>query len=303
VSSPSRQSSWRADLTLAGIAFIWGTTFVLVKAALADVSTMCFLALRFTVAAACLAPLVFRTPPSELFSGLAGGAAAGIFLTLGYVLQTYGLLYTSAANSGFLTSLYVVLVPLLTAAFYRKWPRTIDLAGIAIAGSGILLLTYPKTAGEFGFNRGDLLTIGCALAFALHLMVLGYYSRRRAMEPVAFAQVACTAILSSAALTLEPPQIHWSGRLIFALVLTGVAATALAFVLQTWAQRHTSNTRAAVIFSLEPVFAFITAVVAGGERVTRASMAGGGLIVAGILLVELYPKWRGEPGPEVVSEL
>ena len=150
-----------------------------------------------------------------------------------------------------------------------------------------MLLTLPGLRNHFHFNRGDLLTIGCAVAFAGHLLVLGYFSARFRYEAVAFGQIACVAILSSFALFFEPAAVRWSPSLLIAIAVTGLLATALAFILQTWAQQYTSATRVAVIFSLEPVFALITAVVAGGEQLLWSSVCGGALILAGILLVEL----------------
>lgn len=281
---------WKADLALAGVALLWGTTFVVVKQALAEISTLYFLALRFSLASVCLLPTLvpaFRQEPSRIWRGLRGGAIAGAFLWLGYVLQTFGLKYTSAGNSGFLTGLYIVLVPIISAVLYRRWPQISELTGIAIAGIGIVLLTFPSLDQNLHLNRGDLLTIGCAVAYAFHLLVLGYFSRRERFEAVTIGQIACVALLSFAFLPLDPPGAHWSSSLVFAIILTGFFATALTFIGQTWAQQYTTPTRTALIFALEPVFALATAVFIGGERTTVSALTGGALILAGILIVEL----------------
>ncbi len=287
---------WQADLTLAVIALIWGATFVVVKRALTEISTMYFLTVRFGLASFCIllmfAPAYRRAGSRAVWRGLQGGAAAGVFLWLGYVLQSFGLKYTSAGNSGFLTGLYIVLVPLISACLYRTWPQMVELVGIAVATIGIVLLTIPSLDRNFHLNRGDLLTIGCAVAFAFQLLVLGYYSQRERFEAVALGQIACAAILSALSLGIEPARAVWSSSVIFAVVLTSLFATALAFVLQTWAQQYTTATRTALIFALEPVFALITAVLAGGERLTLAAVCGGGLILAGIVAVELKPARR-----------
>lgn len=287
---------WQADLTLAIIALIWGATFVVVKRALTEISTMYFLALRFGLASLCIwlifVPAYRRAGSRAVWRGLQGGAAAGVFLWLGYVLQSFGLKYTSAGNSGFLTGLYIVLVPLISAGVYRTWPHAIELIGIAIATIGMVLLTIPSLDRNLHLNRGDLLTIGCAVAFAFQVLVLGYYSQRERFEAVALGQISCAAILSLLSLGIEPPRAVWSGGLIFAVVLTSFFATALAFVLQTWAQQYTTATRTALIFALEPVFALITAILAGGEKLTLAAVCGGGLILAGIVAVELKPARR-----------
>ncbi len=284
---------WQADLALAIVALVWGTTFVVVKNALTEISTLYFLTLRFALASLCMLlmflPAFRRSAPGAIWRGLRGGATAGIFLWLGYVLQSLGLKYTSAGNSGFLTGLYIVLVPLISAAVYRRWPQARELIGIAVASAGMAVLTLPSLDGRFHMNNGDLLTVGCAVAFAFHLLILGYYSQRERFEAVALGQIACAALLSTISLAVEPPKAVWSTAVILAIVLTAVFATALAFALQTWGQQYTTATRTALIFALEPVFALVTAVVAGGEALTAAAVSGGALILAGILTVELKP--------------
>lgn len=288
--SPAR---WQADLALAFVALVWGTTFVVVKHALLDISTMYFLALRFCVASVCMlvmfVPAFRRAGRRQVIQGLRGGAAAGLLLWLGYVLQTLGLKYTSAGNSGFLTGLYIVFVPLISAAIYRRSPLLSELAGISVATVGMALLTIPSMEHSFRLNRGDLLTIACAVAFAFHLLVLGYFSQRERFEAVALGQIACAAVLSMISLVIERPVAHWNANVLFSILVTGVFATALAFALQTWGQQYTTATRTALIFALEPVFALLTAVSIGGEQLTREAVFGGGLILAGILAVELKP--------------
>jgi drug/metabolite transporter (DMT)-like permease len=276
---------------LALVAFIWGSTFVIVKQALPDVSTVYFLFLRFSLASVCMfilfAAAFRKMTRRELWSGLGAGALAGVFLWLGFILQTLGLKYTTAGNSGFLTGLYIVLVPIIGAAILRKRPTSLEIAGIGVAAAGMVVMTFPSLAANFNMNRGDLLTIGCAVAFAFHLLTVGYYSQRRKTEALALGQVACAALLSGCSLRLEPLHIVWNHAVILALLVTAIFATAAAFAIQTWAQRYTTPTRTALIFSLEPVIALVTAVVAGGETVTAYAIAGGALILTGILAVEL----------------
>ena len=292
IEAPSR---WRADATLGVVALIWGTTFVVVKSSLLQISAVYFLTLRFWIAAGCMAVLFARpfrlAGRKPVLAGLKGGAIAGIFLWSGYILQTFGLKYTSAGKSGFITGLYIVLVPLVGAAIYRKRPHLSEVVGILVATTGLVLLTIPSLT--LRFNVGDLLTLGCAVAFAFHLLILGHYSQRERYEAVALGQILCAALLSTAALLWEPACVTWSPNVVFGIVLTGVFATALAFGLQTWGQRYTSATRTALIFALEPVFALATAVAFGDEPVTKPGLAGAALILAGILVVELKPiGWR-----------
>ena len=283
-----RPARWQADCALAVVALVWGTTFVLVKQAITHISALYFLSLRFSLASLCLLVIFipsFRSMSTrELLAGLRGGFTAGVFLWIGYVLQTFGLRYTSAANSGFLTGLYIVLVPLIGSVVYRQKPALRELAGLAVAAAGMVIMTLPTSGTRFSINLGDSLTIACAVAFAFHLLVLGHFSKREKVEAVALGQLSCAALLSTASLMVEKPVAVWSPIVAFSIVITAVFATALAFALQTWGQKHTTSTRTALIFALEPVFALMTA-IAVGEPARWPAIVGGALILAGILAV------------------
>jgi drug/metabolite transporter (DMT)-like permease len=288
---------WKAELVLVAIAFIWGATFVVVKEALADVSTLLFLAIRFSLAA-CLLALVLR----RRYSGrhdwggiLRGGLVAGGLLFLGYATQTAGLRHTTASRSAFLTGLYIVLVPFFSALVLRNRPRWTDLLGAAVATAGTALLS--AGGGAAGWNVGDTLTVACAFAFAAHMVSVEQFSRLMSTEVLSILQVAVVAAGSLATCAwLEPPRLAWSGQLVFALLLTAVFATALSFYLYTWAQRQTTANRAAVLLATEPVFAGLTAWAVAGEAWTAAGLAGAALILGGILVVELKPAPRlGHP--------
>jgi drug/metabolite transporter (DMT)-like permease len=277
----------RAEFALASVAFLWGATFVVVKGALDDISTFLFLAIRFSLASLLLAfwlrARLFRRSPVAW----RGGALCGVLLFLGYALQTTGLRWTTASNSAFITGLYVVLVPLLASLVYRIRPRMVELAGAALAAAGTALLSGGLPAD---WNRGDLLTAGCAVAFAAHILAVERYSRRMDFERLSLMQIVSVAVLSwAAAAWIEPARIVWTPRLVWALAATSVLATALSFVLYTWAQGQTSAARAALIFALEPVFAGVVAWAAAGESWTAVTLAGAALILAAIVLVELKP--------------
>jgi drug/metabolite transporter (DMT)-like permease len=284
---------WQADLSLALVALVWGSTFVVVKRALTEISTVYFLALRFGLASVCMLlifmPAFIRAGRATVRKGLQGGAAAGLLLWLGYLLQTFGLKFTTAGKSGFLTGLYIVLVPPLGALVYGRWPQFRELAAIVIAGTGMVVMTFPSLSGKMAVNLGDLLTIGCAVAFAGHILVLSHYAKRGQVQAVALGQILTAALLSTGSLLLERPAATWSSKVIFALVLTAIFATAVAFAIQTWGQRYTTATRTALIFALEPVFALATAVLVGNEPLTASALTGGALIMTGVLAVELKP--------------
>jgi drug/metabolite transporter (DMT)-like permease len=286
----------RAEAALIVNTLIWGSTFVVVKHALRDVSPVLFLALRFSLATAALTVL-FRgswSHPRQPRWSLTGGALAGVFLFSGYAFQTIGLQFTSAPKSAFLTGLTAVMVPVLSVLVYRHRPRLMEAGGVAAATCGMGLMTLP--GADAGINRGDLLTIVCAMCYAAHIMVLSRYSQAGSIELISIAQIAVSALLAWTLYRwIDTPRILWSRGVVAAIVITGLLATALAFTFQAWAQQYTTSTRTALIFMLEPVFAWITSYLLTGESLTARAAGGAVLILAGILLVELKSALVAEP--------
>ncbi|HEV8042254.1 MAG TPA: DMT family transporter [Bryobacteraceae bacterium] len=288
---PSRQtpSRWSVDLSLIAVALIWGTTFILVKQALAGVSTLLFLTLRFAFASVALA-LIFRGEfrKVNIRSALRGGLIAGVFLFSGYVLQTFGLKYTSASKTGFLTGLYIPLVPLFSSVIYKKIPKMSEVMGVLAAFTGMALMTIQRSFLDIGM--GDILVAGCAVAYAFHILVLGRFAGSANLGVLTVVQIGTAAVLSAGTFWwAEPVHIQWSTGLWIALAVTSLLATALAFAVQTWAQRYSSPTRTALIFSMEPLFAWATSYVVAGEVLSKRAALGGVFILAGILMVELKP--------------
>lgn len=295
----------KADLALALVSFIWGATFVVVQAALVDASPLVFVLLRFALAAALLF-VIFRRRGSLREPGMArAGMVLGFFLAAGYAFQTIGLKYTTPAKSAFITALSVVMVPLVLVLVFRRRLRAVAVAGVGTATVGLYYLTVP--AGEFTISRGDLITLFCALAFAGHIVAIGHYAPRHSVAGLAVWQVAAGLVWTAVALPLtaaaglEAPRLAWSPRLAGALLVTAVLATALAFSIQTWAQRFTSATHTALLFSLEPVFAALSSYLLLGELLSGRGWLGAGLILAGVLLAELPgaapPVMPGAPSP------
>jgi drug/metabolite transporter (DMT)-like permease len=287
-----KPSGWLVDLSLVGVCLIWGATFILVKRALEDISTLLFLTLRFTVAAAVLALIFraqFRSP--NLRSSLRAGILAGLCLFSGYVLQTFGLKYTSASKTGFLTGLYIPLVPLFSGVIYRKSPRFSELCGVVTAFAGTVLMTIQTNLMDI--NRGDLLVAGCAVMYAFHILLLGRFASSANLGILIVTQIATGMGVGAGTFWwAEPVRLHWTVNVWVALIVTSLFATALAFSVQTWAQRWSSPTRTALIFSMEPVFAWGTSYVLAGEVLSRRGTFGAVLILAGILLVEVKPSRR-----------
>jgi drug/metabolite transporter (DMT)-like permease len=273
---------------------------VLVKGALRDASPLLFNLLRMVIATAVLAVIYHRDLRRLKRSYLVGGAMVGLCLAAGYSFQTAGLARTTPAKSAFITGLIVVMVPLLCAipalrtATMRR-PSLSAFAGAALAFAGILLLTTPAhtpwAALLRSINSGDLLTLLCALGFALHVLALAHVSPRLPLGALAVLQLAfCTLVMAIALPLFEHPRLNLSPRLIVALLIAGVLATAVAFTVQSWAQQRISAARTALILALEPVFAFLTSYLFFGERLSARASLGALLILGGIAFTELLPQ-------------
>ena len=279
----------RAELALAGNAAIWGATFVLVKGALGNISPALFLALRFSVATVALLALfrgVWKGPVS--WKAVAGGAITGIFLYSGFLLQTLGLRLTSPPKSAFITGLSTVVVPLLAALVYKLRPQVSEVVGVLVATAGMGLMTLEGDIGSVG--RGDWLTFACAIAFAAHIVTLGHFSEQMSFELLSVLQVGSAAVVAVLlSRWVEIPQVQWRPMVVWGIIITGLLATALAFTVQAWAQHYTSSTRTALIYALEPVFAWMTSYFITGESLSGRAATGAALILGGVVLVEMKP--------------
>ncbi len=300
-----------ADLALLLVVAIWGATFVMVKDAVTNFPVFAFLAVRFSLAALTLLPLAWREtsapwPDRRL---LVQGGLMGLALLAGYGLQTMGLRYTTPAKAGFITGLSVALVPVASALFLRRPPTRAAVAGVALATIGLALLSLPdltaslSQAGQargtgnadLNVGLGDLLVLGCAVSFAAQVVLTAAFAPRQSAMRLAAVQIATVAAMSGAiAIGWEQPWPAMGGQALFAAAFTGVLATSFAFATQTWAQRFTSPTHTALIFSLEPVFAALFSFLLIGEMLTGRAMLGSALILIGMLVAELGDLiWQG----------
>jgi drug/metabolite transporter (DMT)-like permease len=285
-----------AEALLVWNALIWGATFVVVKSALAGISPLYFLALRFSLATIALLVL-FRGvgKGARDWKSVGAGVLIGSLLFAGYLTQTLGLRLTSAPKSAFITGLCSVLVPVLAAVVYRIRPQVAEVAGLLVATVGMALMTLHGSIGAI--SRGDLLTLACAFAFAAHIVTLGHYSGTVSFELLSVTQIATSAVWSWALLWwMEKPHVEWRPSVVCAILVTGLLATALAFTIQAWAQRYTTSTRTALIYMLEPVTAWLTSYFLTGEGLSGRAAAGAGLILGGVVLVEVKP-WASRPHP------
>jgi drug/metabolite transporter (DMT)-like permease len=282
--------SSRADLALLLATFFWGATFVVVKEALNHSSALLFIAVRFTIATLIVALLMRRhLKPGPLWADSARcGVLAGGCLFLGYAFQTVGLRYTTPTKSAFVTSLLVVMVPLLGALIYRSVPLPAERAGVLLSVAGLGLLTLRTE--DLRPSAGDVITFGCTVAYAAHILVVGRFAGRTRFQQVAVIQLGVCAVLAWLAFpVVEEPFFRSSPSLWFAILVTAVFTTAFGFTVQAWAQQHTTPTRTALIFVCEPLFAWLTSYLMTGEVLDRRGIAGAALILAGILLVEMKP--------------
>ncbi|MEK6711488.1 MAG: DMT family transporter, partial [Nitrospinota bacterium] len=280
-------ASWGAAgavLALLAASLIWGSTFALVKSALADAEEVAFLAWRFAAAVGTLA----LAAPFALARELRGaspkewamGGATGFFLYGGFFFQTEGLRFTSAANSAFITGLCVILVPFILWAGGGRLAR-VHVLGAGVAVLGLFLLSGADLSAS---GWGDALTFACAVLFACHIVCLGAFGRRmRTFGLFALQLIAASALAALAARTLGG-SIRWSGAVLLALGITGALATTLAFLLQTWAQRRLEPAQAALWLLTEPIFALGFGALLLGERPGVPAMLGAGVILAGLFI-------------------
>jgi drug/metabolite transporter (DMT)-like permease len=280
-----RRHAWEAALV--AVTIVWGSTFVMVKDGVARIPPYSFNALRFSLAAvvlgACCLPALRTLGPH----GRRHGAILGVLLFAGYAFQTVGLQHTAASTAGFITGMFVVFTPVLSAAILRRRPGPAAVAGVALATVGLGLLSL---RGSWYPGFGDLLILGCALAFAAHIVGLGAWSSRHATLPLTTVQLAVAALLHSAtAAAIELPRAayRWDGAVIGALLVTALLASAAGFWIQTGAQRVIPPTRTAIILTMEPVFAGLFGYALLHERLSARGWLGAAVILAGMLTAEL----------------
>lgn len=284
-----------ADITLLFVALIWGSTFLIVQQAISSLPPNTFNAVRFSIAALFLFIIQITMYRHQLKEWrlplLTAGFILGIWLCLGYALQTMGLQYTTPSKAGFITGLSVVLVPLFSFLYLRDRIKPGAIVGVILAAIGLYLLTQN---GSFSFNLGDVLVFGCSICFAMQIVVTGKYAKRFPALPLAIVQLGTVALISWIYSFLFEdwsrafdPGILFKPEVAFGLFITSIFATALAFLAQTALQKKTSSTRVALIFALEPVFAALTSYIFIHEVLSGRQVSGCLMIFTGMILAEL----------------
>ncbi|UYM05376.1 DMT family transporter [Solicola gregarius] len=284
-----RTTRW-ATLALLLVTATWGSTFILIKDLLDRVPTLDFLAVRFAIAAAAMfvvAPrAVARLSPQTRRRGL----AVGLIYGLAQILQTEGLAYTDASISGFVTGMYVVLTPLIAALVLRNRIGKLTWCAVAMATVGLGFLSLSGLSVGFG----EAITFGSAILYATHIVALSAWSTARDAYGLAVVQMAVIGAMCLAVTGWNGVVLPDNGRDWVSVVYMAVVAGAIAMLAQTWAQAHLPATRAAIIMTMEPVFAATFAIALGDETLTPRVAVGGTFVVVAMLAAELAPRRRIE---------
>ena len=289
-----------ATAALILVTAVWGVTFVQVKDAVELYPLFAFLAVRYLIAGAALAPVAVRRVRTLQRDGLVAGAVLGALIALGIGLQTAGLERTTVTNAGFITGLYVLFTPLLALALFRTpIPRELW-AAVALALIGLALLSgVPEGSGA-----GDALVLFSTVAQALQIVMVERYANRFDAVALTFAEVSVACVIFfGIAIARGDVSVPHGGTVWAALLVTGLFAVAFAYLVQVWAQRQVSATRIAIIFSLETVFAGLAGYLFAGDRIGALGFAGCAAIFAGIVLAEpaaaaALKRMVGRPEPE-----
>lgn len=292
----TKPTEFLADLSLLFVAIIWGSTFIIVKQSLVSTPVFSFLFMRFTLAGMLL--VLISAPKLKDIDKrvLTDGLLLGIALFLAYAFQTFGLTVTSASITAFITGLFVVFVPILSSLFLKKLPRQEAMVGVVLATIGLALITLQDT---FLLSLGEFLVLLCAFFVAIHIILTDKFSRRNDYTLLTLVQVNVVALFSLIFSVLFDPRVipqQFSQQLIFSLIITSVFATVVAFVIQMGMQKHTTPTKTAIIFIMEPVSAAFFSYWVGGELLTSKQYIGTFLILLAMVFTEAgtYLKMKRE---------
>lgn len=289
-----------SDISLFFVAVFWGSNFVVMKEALNQIKPFAYLGLRFTLAGLIMLALFWKRMARSKPGDFRAGSLLGLLLFAGFAVQTVALLVTTPAKSGFITGTSVVIVPFLYALISRAWPRWFVFAGAFLALGGLFLLSFEGPGkGAWLLQQGDVLTFAGAFLFAAHVVFLGVYAPRSDPIVLATLQMLFAGLFNFAvAFIAEPLEGLFNHPLpIWGAIFYGIVfCTIGAFVTQTAAQRFTPPTHAALILSLEAVFAGLFSYLFWDELFSVRKLCGAMLIFAGILITEMQPFLEARTG-------
>ena len=283
----SARQSYLPDIALLFCTLIWGLSFTLMKDIIGtEISLGLFIFLRFLISAFILI-LIARKKIRKLGrDGLIAGAVLGILIFAGFVTQTAGLLYTTASKSAFITSLSTAMIPVVMLVHRRRLPEPLVLSAILVAMIGMYLLTGPA-GGRF--NLGDLLTLLCAVIFGIQIYFMGIATLRYDSLALTTIELATTAVLAGFMVPFEKLVFVPSAKVLIAVGILTIFATAFALTVQTWVQKKIPAVRAGLILTAEPLFAYFFAAALIGEKFNGIQKIGGLVIIIAILTSELLP--------------
>ena len=286
-----------ADISLLLVAIIWGSGFVVTKNALDYIRPYYLLFLRFIIATIILSIIFFKKVKAASKKDMKAGAIIGLFLFMAFALQTIGLQYTEAGKQAFITATNVVMVPFIYWIISKKRPDRFDLlaAFLCLLGIGVLSLNENLTMGY-----GDMLTLLCALMFAMHISSTGYFAKESDPYVITIVQFLVASILSLIfALLFEGSNINLESNTIFPIFYLAIFSTMTAFLIQTVAQKYTSSTHAAIILSLEAVFGSTFSIIFLKEPLTIRFFIGCMAILISVITSET--KWKFLKGKEIIE--
>jgi drug/metabolite transporter (DMT)-like permease len=297
----------RAEFLLFLTAFVWGSTFVVVKIAMREVSPLLLTGVRFGIACAIVIPIWWKDIRAINLAVFRKGLVLGLLLSFGFVLQTLGLQMTTASKTGFITGMMVVFTPIAQVVIERRAPKLGNIIGILLVMIGLWLLTSPKGSA---FNLGDGLTLSASVLYGVYIVYVDVYSKQHNVAQLFFLQLFVTLVVSfGGTLIFEDLSFHASTNVLLLIIYLAVFATVISTFIQTKYQRETTPTRAVLIFALEPVIAATLAYFVLDERIGALGVIGGGLIICGVLVSEFSDSlkkiqvWMGWKADDVPSPL
>lgn len=293
-------NKYKGEINLLIVTLLWSATFVIIKEALADISSMLFIGLRFLIAGLILLPIVIRKKLNWKSINIYPPIILGVLLFFGFALQTVGLKYTSATKSAFLTGAAVAIIPFLQLFVEKKKPKTGSIVGVAVVLLGILFLSGGDSIVTLlndivtNFNLGDFLTLLCAFFFAMYVVYLDMISSKYVFWMLLIVQIGVSAFLAFGTaiffdiINYEPLRINITSQLSFGILYTSIFATLITITLQTKYQKLVTPTKAGIVYSFEPIFAAIIAFIYLSERVTSFGLLGAFLIFIGLIISETF---------------
>lgn len=285
----------KADLALLFVTVGWGASFILTKNSLDELQPYNFLAIRFLFAFLISASFYLKRIKNVDSYTLKYGVLLGVLLFATYAFQTVGISYTTASKSAFITGFSVVLVPVFLAIVSKKLPNLLTIVSVLFALLGLALITLNQDVG--GINIGDIYTGFCAACFAIYIILVGKFTLKADSIIFAIIQIGVVGILSLfTTIVIETPTVPASFSVWINIAILSIVCTSGAYIMQNLAQKYTTATHTALIYTMEPVFAALFAYIVAGEVLGQRGIIGAIMIISGTLLIELdIPKLFKKP--------